>query len=285
MKKFFQNKRNIALTASAAVLLIVVAIVIAVTVTAKHRAAYEPVEPESQTVSETDAPAISETEPETETEPMSASATEPSSKKTDTKKKNTNNQSKDKEKDKDKGSSNKDPNTPVKITPPWESPKDGLIGSWYTNESVAPSELLSEDFISITGFNTDMKVHTIYRFSTDNSFSIEYHVTNFDEYEDALYTAFATYFKATEPGLSPEEFEYKVDKSASYTVNELCQAVIGVWGDQGYIAGTYSYDDTTIRYQCQGESFSETYTLDGDTLKLTGSSLGNEGYPLTLKRS
>lgn len=280
MKKFFQNKRNIAIVVSAAVVLIVAVAGIVVAVTAeKNQAAYEPIEADSLSVSQVETLSVSETETEPTTEPITEPTTvKPVSNTAETAKKNT----EDTNHDTGKSSSGEGSKTPV-----IDLPKTGnLIGNWRANDSIAPSELLSDEFLSITGFNTDMQIAIIYRFSADKSFSIEYYIENYQGYADALRDAYAIYIKAINPDISPEDFEHDVGQSASYTMHELCQAAIGCeWGaNMSCIFGSYSYDSNTIWYQCDGTSFSETYMLDGDTLKLTGSSFGNEGYPITLKR-
>lgn len=68
-------------------------------------------------------------------------------------------------------------------------------------------------------------------------------------------------------------------------VSQGREAVIGVRYDAAEVTGTYSNDETTITYQCDGGwSFSESYVIKDKTLTLTGSSEGNDGYPITLTR-
>lgn len=279
MENFFQSKRNrIIVAIVAAVLVLATAVIVTVVLTRKKNAEL----PEKITQS-TEA----QTEVQTTTEPQTEASTEtsaPETTETSTKpaaKKDTNST-----KPNSKGSSDgKSDSSGNKNSPVIDFSPIRLVGRWGISETIQPSELFSAEFIEITGFNKALKVATTYQFNNNNTFTITYEVHWDSSYESALRDAYTIYFREIYPDWTDEEVEYRASQTASRQHWEICAAIIGIESDAGQIGGTYTCDDTTIYYKTSdGTSFSETYILQEKSLKLTGSSEGNEGYPITLSR-
>lgn len=285
MKKFFESKQNKILVAvAAAVCILIVAVIVTVVITQKHKTYVpEPAVPPTETL--TDAPTVFASEAES-TEPESTESdtqtsltkeTTASNSKSDAPNKDKN---KDKDKSKDKtGSSGSGNNTPV-----INLGSLLLEGRWGTAEYIEPSEVLEADFIARTGFRKQLCVCTEYQFNTNKTFSITYTVGSTSEYVNALREAYRIYLRDMYPEWTSELLESRAERSAWQIYWDICEAVIGVRDDQVGLSGKYSNDDTAIYYQCDGLSFSETYVIKDNTLTLTGSSEGNEGYPIVLHR-
>lgn len=109
---------------------------------------------------------------------------------------------------------------------------------------------------------------------------------NREDFEHDLRDAYYIYFQTKNPNMSEQECANYATRSSSYDCNNFCLDFLGGFGDNTtYIAGTYTCDDKTIYYQTDsGETFSETYRITDTALTLTGSSFGNEGYPITLSK-
>lgn len=281
MKRFFERKQNRVLVAViVAALVLVVAVILTVTVTRKHKA-YEPETTVPPMELLTDAPVAAETTAEaTETESSETDVQTSSKKDENTSVSESDAPKKDKNKDKDKaggsGSGNKSPVINLGSIL--------LEGRWGMTEYISPSELFDADFLAETGFNKKLCVSTTYRFNKNKTFIITYEVGDENDYVAALREAYKIYYKDEHPEWTPETLDNRMDQDAWKTFWEICEEVIGVSYNAAQISGTYSNDDTTIYYQCDGVAFSETYVIKDKTLTLTGSSEGNDGYPITLTR-
>lgn len=281
MKKFFESKQNrviVAVTAAVIVLLTAVLVTVAVT---RKRKTYEQAATEPSVEIQTEAPTVAESESETVTEPQTAErAPETSEKGTDTSDKSSKKSDKGKsDKDKSDNSGSQDKKPVINLG------SIRLEGRWGTTESIAPSELFNGDFLAKTGFNKQLRASTKYQFNSQKKFSITYEILSSNDYVAAMREAYTAYFKEIYPEWTPEELEKRADQTAWQEFWEITNAVIGVTGDAAEVTGTYSNDETTIYYQCDGGwSFSETYVIKDKTLTLTGSSEGNDGYPIKLTR-
>lgn len=282
MKKFFESKQNrVVVAVAAAVIVLLTAVLVTVAVTRKRKT-YEQAATEPQVETQTEAPTVAESESETATEPQTAeSAPETSAKSTGTADKSSAKSDKGKsDKDKSDNSGNKDKKPVI-----YNLGEIRLEGRWGTTESIAPSELFDGEFLAKTGFNKQLRVSTIYQFDSKKNFSITYEILSSNDYVAAMREAYTAYFKEIYPEWTPEELEKRADQTAWYEFWDICEAVIGVRYDAAEVTGTYSNDETTITYQCDGGwSFSESYVIKDKTLTLTGSSEGNDGYPITLTR-
>lgn len=279
MKKFFESKRNQMLVAIVAAVIVLVSAVI-VTVILARKKNTEPEKITPSTEAQTEAQTTTELQTEVSTEPSSPETTEASTKATETKKdtKSTKPGSKEPADKKPDNSGNK--NTPV-----IDLGKVRLQGRWGISETLQPSDLFSAEFIEATGFNKGIGISTAYQFNSNNTFTITYQVHWSNDYESALRDAYQIYFKEVYPEWTEAENHKRADQEATRMRWEISRAFIGIENDVGQISGTYSYDDTKIYYKASdGTTFNETYVLQEDSLKLTGSSEGNEGYPITLSR-
>lgn len=263
---------------AAAVLVFATAIIITI-VQVRKRNADLPENTMPSTEASTEAPTTTESQTEASTEPSSSETTEASTKATERKDTNST-KTKSSNANEDKPSSSGNKNQPV-----IDLSKIRLVGRWGISETVRPSDLFSAEFIEITGFNKDLGVSTAYQFNSNNTFTITYEVHWSSNYESALRDAYKIYFKEIYPEWTEEENHMRADQEATRMRWEISQALIGIDNDIGQISGTYSSDNTKIYYTASdGTTFNETYVLQEDSLKLTGSSMGNEGYPITLSR-
>lgn len=164
--------------------------------------------------------------------------------------------------------------------------QEALVGSWSITEYIQPDELYDREFLEITGFSTPFQLHTRYRFHDNGNFTMTFSFANRETFERDLRDAYYIYFQTQNPDMSEQELDYYPSRTSSYECNEFCETFLGSFGDNTtYITGTYTCDDKTIYYQTDsGETFSETYQMTDTALTLTGSSLGNEGYPVTLNK-
>lgn len=279
MKKFFESKQNrVVVAVAAAVIVLLTAVLVTVAVTRKKKS-YEQAATEPPVEIQTDAPTVAESESETVTEPSTAESAPETSAKSTTDKASTKSDKDNSSKDKSGDSGSKDKKPVI-----YNLGEIRLEGRWGTTESIAPSELFDGEFLAKTGFNKQLRVSTIYQFDSKKNFSITYEILSSNDYVAAMREAYTAYFKEIYPEWTPEELEKRADQTAWYEFWDICEAVIGVRYDAAEVTGTYSNDETTIYYQCDGVSFSETYVIKDKTLKLTGSSEGNDGYPITLTR-
>lgn len=280
MKKFFENKRNRIIVAIAAVVILLTVVIATVVVTRKKKA-YEPNTTAPSVEVLTEEPTVTEAESESQasTEPVPTENTDTQSEsKTDKNEKTQNSKSDNASKDKSENNGSNDKKPVINLG------SIQLEGRWGMTEYISPSELLDADFIAETGFNKKLSVSTRYQFNSDKTFVITYTVNDENDYVAALREAFIIYYKDEHPEWTPETLENRMDQTAWQTFWEICDAVIGVSYDAAQVSGTYTNDATTIYYRCDGASFSETYVIKDKTLTLTGSSEGNEGYPITLTR-
>ncbi|MDO4154507.1 MAG: hypothetical protein Q4E21_06605 [Clostridia bacterium] len=259
---------------------VVLAVVLTVALTRNPAQEIPQIEPDTQAVAttqETTTAPITETETaetqSTETKPDSAPTTD----KTTTKKA-----------EKPKATTEKATTEPTKPSTTknyaWQ---EALVGSWGITETIQPSELYDSEFLEISGFSTPLELYTGYRFYYNGNFKMTFSFANRKDFEEKLRNAYYIYFQTTNPALTQQELEYYAGRTSSYECNEFCITFLGGYGDSTtYITGTYTCDDRTIYYQTDsGEAFSETYQITDTALTLTGSSLGNEGYPVTLNKT
>ncbi len=273
MKKFFERKQNRLIVAvAAAVIILLTAVLVTVAVTRKKKS-YEQAVIEPPVETQTEAPTVTESDPETTTEPPTTERVPDTSAKSKTDKPSTKS---DKDKSSDSGSKDKKPVINLGSIQ--------LEGRWGMTEYISPSELFDGDFLAKTGFNKKLSVSTTYQFNSKKTFSITYEIHDANGYVAAMREAYTVYFKEAYPEWTAEELEKRADQSAWTEFWQICEAVIGVSGDAAEVTGTYSNDETTIYYQCDGVSFSETYVIKDKMLTLTGSSEGNDGYPIILSR-
>lgn len=244
----------------------------------RKKNSYEQTATEPPVEIQTDAPTVAESESETVTEPSTAESASDTSAKSTTDKSSTKSDKDNSSKDKSGDSGSKDKKPVINLG------SIRLEGRWGTTESIAPSELFDGDFLAKTGFNKKLSVSTTYQFNSNKTFSITYEIHDRNDYVAAMREAFIIYYKDDHPEWTPETLENRMDQTAWQEFWGICEAVIGVPYDSAEVTGTYSNDETTIYYQCDGVSFSETYVIKDKTLKLTGSSEGNDGYPITLTR-
>lgn len=280
MKKFFESKQNrVVVAVAAAVIVLLTAVLVTVAVTRKKKS-YEQAATEPPVEVQTEAPTVAESESETVTEPSTAESAPETSAKSTTDKASTKSDKDNSSKDKSGDSGSKDKKPVI-----YNLGEIRLEGRWGTTESIAPSELFDGEFLAKTGFNKQLRVSTIYQFDSKKNFSITYEILSSNDYVAAMREAYTAYFKEIYPEWTPEELEKRADQTAWYEFWDICEAVIGVRYDAAEVTGTYSNDETTITYQCDGGwSFSESYVIKDKTLTLTGSSEGNDGYPITLTR-
>ena len=96
--------------------------------------------------------------------------------------------------------------------------------------------------------------------------------------------------KAIEAYYKPSLDDGSIDKN---TYDDYCQYAIVDYEDaiesvEFTLSGTYSVNKAqdTVTYRVSGvEPFSEYFVVNGNKLTFTGSSLGNEGYPITFTKS
>lgn len=278
MKKFFESKQNRVIVAVAAAVIVLLTVVLVTVAVTRKKKSYEQTATEPPVEVQTEAPTVAESESETVTEPSTAESESDTSAKSTTDKPSKKSDKDNSSKDKSGDSGSKDKKPVINLG------SIRLEGRWGTTESIAPSELFDGDFLAKTGFNKKLSVSTAYQFNSNKTFSITYEIHDRNDYVAAMREAFIIYYQDEHPEWTPEERENRMDQTAWQEFWGICEAVIGVPYDAAEVTGTYSNDETTIYYQCDGVSFSETYVIKDKTLKLTGSSEGNDGYPITLTR-
>ncbi len=152
----------------------------------------------------------------------------------------------------------------------------GLTGEWVYNEIVSPKNFYT-DFYNPEITKTNIKMRTTYKFNSDGTFSIGVSIANISEVRveyKALMVAVGKASIESQGGiLTPDDVLYYEDY-ADKILKQICTAQ----------EGKYAVDGNKVVYTVNGNSYYETFTLDGNKLTLTGSSNSSEGYPVTLTK-
>lgn len=157
-----------------------------------------------------------------------------------------------------------------------------LEGTWGYAEYFDAKELHG-DFYNPEITKTNLKIASVYNFDGRRSFSFHTYVAEKEKIlNEARRSIEAVYKPYLEDGtLTQNQYE---DKCA-YAITDYDSFFRSV--EQSF-SGIYSVNNeiNTITYTLSnGQTFSEYFTLNGNKLTMTGSSLGNEGYPITYTKA
>lgn len=149
-----------------------------------------------------------------------------------------------------------------------------FFGEWVCDEIATPQEFYSEFYNpEITATNVEMR--TTYKFNEDGTFSISIDIVNISEvrkeYRSLMVAAGRVNIESKGDYLTPDDVLY-YEAYADKVLEEICTSQ----------NGTYEVTNNRIFYTINGETYYETFTVDGNQLTLTGSSASDEGYPVTL---
>lgn len=151
-----------------------------------------------------------------------------------------------------------------------------LTGTWIYDETVTPQDFYT-DFYDSEITKTSINLRTTYDFNDDGTFSIGVSIMNISavrkEYRALMVAAGRKNMESQGKMLTPDDVLY-YENYADEVLKEICTAQ----------KGAYTVDGNKIVYTTGDNSFYETFTLNGNKLTLTGSSVSNEGYPVTLLR-
>lgn len=149
-----------------------------------------------------------------------------------------------------------------------------FFGEWVYDEIATPQEFYSEFYDpEITITNVEMR--TIYEFKKDGTFKISISIVNISEvrkeYRALMVAAGRANIESKGDYLTPDDVLY-YESYADKVLEEICTSQ----------NGTYQVTNNRIYYTINGETYYETFTINGNELTLTGASNSTEGYPVTL---
>ena len=156
-----------------------------------------------------------------------------------------------------------------------------LAGTYSYTESISPQEFYSEVYDADI-CKTNIRVKTIYNFDANGNFSMRIRIENEATVRADIKAIVVKIVKASceEEGVAFDEnmqaiAENEADRAADELIDTLANS----------ISGKYRIDGNKIIYTINGTEIYETFVLNGNTLTLTGSSEGNEGYPQTMTKN
>lgn len=149
-----------------------------------------------------------------------------------------------------------------------------FFGEWVYDEIATPQEFYSEFYDpEITSASVEMR--TTYKFNDDGTFSISINIENISEvrkeYRALMVAAGRANIESKGEMLTPDDVLFYEDY-ADKVLEQICTVQ----------NGTYEVSDNRIFYTINGETYYETFTVNGNELTLTGSSDSDKGYPITL---
>lgn len=149
-----------------------------------------------------------------------------------------------------------------------------LTGEWVYDEIITPQKFYSE-FYNPEITQTNVEMRTTYKFNEDGTVAISIDIVNISEvrkeYRSLMVAAGRANIESKGDYLTPDDVLY-YEAYADKVLAEICTSQIG----------TYEVANNKIHYTINGETYYETFTVNGNELTLTGSSNSSEGYPVTL---
>ena len=149
-----------------------------------------------------------------------------------------------------------------------------IAGTYVATETITPQEFYGEYYDSEI-CKTTLKIKTYYEFGPTGNFVTYTKIEN----ESAIRAEYkAVMVKVAKESCEAEGVEFD-DETRAYA-EEMADEVIDAITEETY--ATYEIQGNKFVYTIDGYSINETFTLNGKNIVLTGSSIGNEGYPITL---
>lgn len=151
-----------------------------------------------------------------------------------------------------------------------------FFGEWYYDETATPQEFYSE-FYNPEITKTNVEMRTTYKFNKDGSFSISIKILNMSAVRKEYRALMVEAGRAN----AESKGEYLTPDNVLYYEGYADKVLEGICTTQN---GTYDVTNNRIFYTINGETYYETFTTNGNKLTLTGSSLSDEGYPITMTK-
>lgn len=151
-----------------------------------------------------------------------------------------------------------------------------LAGTWIYDEKVTPQVFYSE-FYNAEITKTNIEMRTTYKFNSNGTVSIGVSIANISEvrkeYRSLMVEAGRINVESKGDYLTPDDVLYYEDY-ADKVLKQICSEQ----------KGKYTIDGNKIVYTINGETYYETFTINGSELILTGSSNSDKGYPITMTK-
>lgn len=151
-----------------------------------------------------------------------------------------------------------------------------FFGRWVCDEIATPQEFYSK-FYNPEITKTNVEMRTTYEFKKDGTFKTGISIKNISEvrkeYRSLMVEAGRVNIESKGDYLTPEDVLY-YENYADKILEEICTSQ----------KGTYEVTNNRIFYTINGETYYETFTVNGNELTLTGSSNSDKGYPVTLTK-
>lgn len=148
-----------------------------------------------------------------------------------------------------------------------------VVGTWVYDETISPQSFYG-DYYNPKITKNNVQMSTTYKFNADGTYSALISITNITdvrkEYRSLMVEGARQKIEKDGKFLTTEDVLY-YEKYADDILNGICKE----------ITGTYKIDGNKIVY---GDSSSETFTIDGDKLTITGTSENGVDYIVNLKR-
>ena len=151
-----------------------------------------------------------------------------------------------------------------------------LAGAYTYTETMTPQEFYSE-YYDAELCKTAAQIKTTYKFDASGNFTIYTTIIN----ESAVRAEYiAVMIKAVKEECDAEGLVFD-DEMKAYAEDAADQVIDSL---SEPINAKYEIQGNKLVYTIDGYSIYETFTLNGNKLVLTGSSIGNEGYPVTMTK-
>ena len=156
--------------------------------------------------------------------------------------------------------------------------EDGVVfyGKWYYAETASPQAFYG-DFYNSEITKTNVELKTVYNFNSNGAVSITVEIANISEVRKEYRSLMVAVGKAK----LESEGKILTTDDVLYYEDYADEVLKSICAEQ---KGTYEVGNNRIYYKIGDESYSETYTINGNRLTLTGSSKSEIGYPVILTK-
>ena len=151
-----------------------------------------------------------------------------------------------------------------------------FFGEWYYEETTTPQEFYG-DFYDAEITKTNITLRTIYNFKSNGTLIKRIEVVNISEvrkeYRSLMVNVGRKKLQSQGKFLTTDDVLY-YESYADKILKDICTEQKGI----------YKIENNKIICTLNGETFYETFVLNGNKLTITGASNSTEGYPITMTR-
>lgn len=137
---------------------------------------------------------------------------------------------------------------------------------------MTPQEFYT-DYYDPTITKTSVRLEYSYDINSNGTIAMTVHIKNIGTVKEEYRAIMIKEAESTYGTLTEDDIAY---------LEEYADAVLDTMQETQWV--NYEVDGNKLVYTVDGYSYYETFTLNGTKLTLTGSSLGDEGYPIVLNK-